>query len=121
MDIYEHIARRKKKRAELAETEANDWKIKRDSLKYDKKKTRATSSGSRKVTRMKDEDELYIDENNDGSSNSSNSLLGEEERNDMEKLTEPMTVDVSGVPSLEEFAQLTDQMVDDVDIRDGSE
>ena len=39
----------------------------------------------------------------------------------MGELTEPVTVDVSGVPSLEAIAQLTDQMADDADIRDGSE
>ena len=45
----------------------------------------------------------------------------EEEGNAMEELTEPVTVDVSVVPSLEAIVQLTDQMADDVDIRDGSE
>ena len=54
MNIYENIARRKKKRMEQAETEANNWKIKRDSLRYGKKKT---WSGSRKATRVTDEDE----------------------------------------------------------------
>ena len=108
---------------ELAKTEANDLKIKRDSLKYGKKKTRTTLSGSGKATHMKDEDKLYVNEDDDDSSDSSDSLLGEEEaeRNAMEELTEPVTVDVSSVPSLEVIAQLTDQMVDDVDIRDGSE
>ena len=61
---------------ELAKTEANDWKIKRDSLKYGKKKTRATLSGSGKVTRTKDEDESYVNEDDDDSSNSSDSSLG---------------------------------------------
>ena len=131
VDIYKNIARRKKKRMELAETEANNWKIKRDSLRYGRKKTR---SGSRKATRVKDEDEdeLYVEEDdsskdddssNNDSSNSSDSdnSIGEEEINAMEELTEPMTVDVSGEPSLEAIAQLTDQMLDEVDIRDGSE
>ena len=79
-----------------------------------------------------DEDELYVEEDdssmeddssNTDSSNSSDSdnSIGEEERNAMEELTEPMTVNVSGEPSLEAIAQLTDQMLDEVDIRDGSE
>ena len=105
----------------LAKTKGNDWKIKRDNLKYVKKKTRATLSGSGKVTHMIDEDEAYVGKEDDDSSDSSDSLLGGEERNAMEELTELLTVDVSGVPSLEAIAQLTDQMADGVDIRDGSE
>ena len=66
--IYKNIARRKKKRMELAGTKANDWKIKRDNLKYGKKKVRATLSGSGKTTRMKDKDESYLNEDNDNSS-----------------------------------------------------
>ena len=105
---------------ELAKTEANDWKIKRDNLKYGKKKTRAPLSDSGKITRKNDKDESYFNEDN-GNANSSNSLLGGKERNAMEELTKPVTVDVSGVPSLEAITQLMDQMVDDADIADGSE
>ena len=121
VDIYKNIARRKKKQMELAKTKANNWKIKRDSLEYGKKKMRATLFGSGKVTRIKDKDKSYVDEDDDNSSNSSDTPLGEEERNAMEELTEMVRVDVSGVPSLEAIAQLTDQMAVDVDIKDGSE
>ena len=68
VNIFENIARRKKKRMELAEAEANNWKIKRDSLRYGRKKTR---SGSRKATHVKDEDELYVDEDDSSNNDSS--------------------------------------------------
>ena len=49
-------------------------------------------------------------------------FLGEEKTNNMEELTEPVTIDVvSGVPSLAAIAQLTYHIVDDVCIADGSE
>ena len=85
---------------ELAETGATDWKIKRDNLKYGKKKTCATLSGSGKVPRKKDKDKSFVNKDNADSSDSSKSLLGAEERNTIEELTKPVTVAVSGVPSL---------------------
>jgi hypothetical protein len=128
VNIYINIAKRKKKRMILAENEATEWERTRDELKGGKqKRTYNNNNHDDDSTRDHDnneDDARDLDNNEDDESsnalekalpiteddNESSDELGEEERNNVGELVEPLEFDLRAAPSLEAIAQLTDDI-----------